>query len=396
MRPSWASSLPREALRQDADHLAAPGQDGVRDGPHQPDGPAAVDEAEPPVEERPGQRARRVGVRGPPAERRPAEDAEALHSRRPSASSAKRRHSPGTPLRGWSPRSWKRRPEPATRSLTVLDTRTSPGPAAAATRAPMWTASPETLSSRSSTSPVCRPARTSSPSAGTLLAIARAQRTAAGGAVEGGEEPVARGVDLAAPEAAELAADEVVVSLEEVAPAAIPEGGGLLRGADDVGEEDGGEHPVGLGAVPDAGQELLDLVEDRVRVVRPGQVIDAGQLDEPGSRDLLGHVAAAADRERPIAGAVEDERRHADRWQHVADVDLGVHLEQRQRRRLGSRPSAGAAPTTGGRARPGRRSGQRSSSPTGPPHSRSALLDELPVLLGRDGPGIVGRPVRRA
>jgi len=46
-------------------------------------------------------------------------------------------HSPGTPLRDWLPRSPKRSPEPATRSFTVLDTKTSPAPASAATRAPM-------------------------------------------------------------------------------------------------------------------------------------------------------------------------------------------------------------------------------------------------------------------
>ena len=41
-----------------------------------------------------------------------------------------------------SPRSSNCRPEPATRSFTVRDTRTSPGPASAATRAAMWTAMP--------------------------------------------------------------------------------------------------------------------------------------------------------------------------------------------------------------------------------------------------------------
>jgi hypothetical protein len=44
-------------------------------------------------------------------------------------------HSPGTPF--WVPRSWNRNPEPATRSLTVLDTSTSPGLANDATREPM-------------------------------------------------------------------------------------------------------------------------------------------------------------------------------------------------------------------------------------------------------------------
>jgi hypothetical protein len=49
---------------------------------------------------------------------------------------AYRRHSPGTPFRLWTPRSSNRSPEPATRSLTVWETRTSPGPATETTRAP--------------------------------------------------------------------------------------------------------------------------------------------------------------------------------------------------------------------------------------------------------------------
>src|SRR5262245_11386129 len=40
-----------------------------------------------------------------------------------------RLHSPGTPFRACVPRSTNRIPEPTTRSLTVLDTSTSPGSA---------------------------------------------------------------------------------------------------------------------------------------------------------------------------------------------------------------------------------------------------------------------------
>src|SRR5215471_16967877 len=57
------------------------------------------------------------------------------------------------------PRSAKEMPEPSTRALTTLVTRTSPAAASAATRAPTWTARPETESCRCSTSPVCRPTR---------------------------------------------------------------------------------------------------------------------------------------------------------------------------------------------------------------------------------------------
>src|SRR5689334_22001724 len=54
-------------------------------------------------------------------------------------------------------------------------------------------------------------------------------------AVEGGEEAVARGVDLAAAKPCELAAHEPVVVLQELAPAAVAERARLLRGTHDIG-----------------------------------------------------------------------------------------------------------------------------------------------------------------
>jgi len=87
-----------------------------------------------------------------------------------------RRHSPGMPLSSWAPRSSNASPEPATRSFTVLVTRTSPGLALVATRAPVCTAIPATFPSISSHSPVCNPTRTFKPSSFTASAMAHAQR----------------------------------------------------------------------------------------------------------------------------------------------------------------------------------------------------------------------------
>src|SRR5439155_24867411 len=56
--------------------------------------------------------------------------------------------------------------------------------------------------------------------------------------VEAGQEAVAGGVDLAAAEADELAADELVVALEQLAPGAVAERGGWLARAGDGREED--------------------------------------------------------------------------------------------------------------------------------------------------------------
>src|SRR5712691_5368544 len=56
--------------------------------------------------------------------------------------------------------------------------------------------------------------------------------------VEGGEESVARSVDLRAAGERELAPDQRVVPLEELAPARVPKLDGGGGGIDDVGEED--------------------------------------------------------------------------------------------------------------------------------------------------------------
>jgi hypothetical protein len=80
------------------------------------------------------------------------------------------------------------------------------------------------------------------------------------------------------------------VALQQVAPGAVAERRRSLRGADDVREQHGGEHPVGLGRVPFAGQELLDLVHHRVAVADPRPVVVSGQLDEARAGDALRHM----------------------------------------------------------------------------------------------------------
>lgn len=65
----------------------------------------------------------------------------------------------GMPFRTCSPRLWKLIPEPTTRSLTVLDTNSSPDSPSAAMRAPMCIAIPARSSPIASHSPVWRPAR---------------------------------------------------------------------------------------------------------------------------------------------------------------------------------------------------------------------------------------------
>ena len=108
--------------------------------------------------------------------------------------------------------------------------------------------------------------------------------------------------------------------VEQFLPGAIPELRRLRRRADDVGEEEGGEHAIGLHVCLNTRQEALDLVEQRFSVTLPGEVVVSGQLDHTRPGNLLSHEA------RPLPEvllrAEGDERGHGDRRQNVADVDL--------------------------------------------------------------------------
>jgi hypothetical protein len=83
--------------------------------------------------------------------------------------------------------------------------------------------------------------------------------------------------------------------------------------------------------LPDAGEELFDLVEDSVLIADPRQMVDPAQLDKPGSGNPGRQVAALFDRRIPVARAMEDERRHPNGRQHWSEVDLAVHPAERHR-----------------------------------------------------------------
>ena len=76
------------------------------------------------------------------------------------------------------------------------------------------------------------------------------------GTVEGREEAV--GVELLTAVPGELPANRRMMAREQVAPRAVAELGSPLRRADDVGEEDGGEHAVRNGRFRPAAEEALD------------------------------------------------------------------------------------------------------------------------------------------
>src|SRR5712691_3317392 len=113
------------------------------------------------------------------------------------------------------------------------------------------------------------------------------------------------------------------MGFEEVLPSAITQSGGALRRADDVREDDSGQDAVGSRSWPNAREELLELVQDRVLIAEERQVVLAGELNETSSGDPIRHVLASSDISHGIVAAVQDERWDADGREDVADVDAG-------------------------------------------------------------------------
>ena len=120
--------------------------------------------------------------------------------------------------------------------------------------------------------------------------------------------------------------------LEEDAPRAVAEACRGLGRTDDVGEQDRSEHAVDVGGRAHAGEEFLHFVEHCVLVPYPRQMIDAGELDQARTGDVPRQEASFLDVGVQIAHALQDQRRHANRRQHGADIDLRVHPQQRNSR----------------------------------------------------------------
>jgi hypothetical protein len=126
------------------------------------------------------------------------------------------------------------------------------------------------MPSMTSYSPVSRPARMSMPKVWTVSAIALYAGNRPRWPVERGEEAISGGVDLVTAKAAKHGADGGVVALHMVAPASVAERRRLLRGADDVGEQDGGEHSIKLRVLAaNACKQVVDGPHHAVLIADP-------------------------------------------------------------------------------------------------------------------------------
>ena len=123
-----------------------------------------------------------------------------------------------------------------------------------------------------------------------------------------------------------------MMPLQEVPPRTVAELDGPFARLDDVGEEDCGEHSVGLAVERSLSQtpSRNDLISftDRSRCSPTGTWRDPGSSSMRAPTIWRGHPAPSLDRD-VISLAVHDQRRRLNRGKDVANVDLLVDEAQR-------------------------------------------------------------------
>src|SRR5579872_2352591 len=81
------------------------------------------------------------------------------------------------------------------------------------------------------------------------------------------------------------------MSVEKCAPRSITHCCGPLRRVDDVGKQDGGEHPLGVTGGPDSGQELLHFVDQTLGISGEECVVIALELPVHRSGYVFGQIS---------------------------------------------------------------------------------------------------------
>ncbi len=70
-----------------------------------------------------------------------------------------------------------------------------------------------------------------------------------------------------------------------------------------------------------AGEEILDLGEDRVGIGEIGRVVRAVDLEVPRARDVVGKIAALLHRNDGVLAGMDDQGWHGDRRQDRPHVE---------------------------------------------------------------------------
>ena len=142
-------------------------------------------------------------------------------------------------------------------------------------------------------------------------------------AVKGGEKSVPGGIDLAPSVPFEFRAHTSVVNPEQLRPPLVTEPGRHPGRPNDVGEEHGSEHPIGLDRRVRPCEELLDLPKDKVLFTKRCQMSLSLELDQLRSRDVFGKVPGRWS--VLVPAPAEREGWSLDGRKDISDVELSGH-----------------------------------------------------------------------
>ena len=207
-------------------------------------------------------------------------------------------------------------------------------------RAARWTASPATSSPVRSTSPVCRPVRTSSPSSAASLMICRRAAHALCRAGEQGQHAVAGRLDGLAAVRCDGGARRGEVTVEHARPGAISRSRGAPRGVDEVGEQHRRQDAVRrapAGGAPVTNSSMMSAMSSTSSAKTMAASPGTSRSCAPGMRSANSRTDVRGN--QLLVTRVDDERRCLDQRKRIGDVARQRHAQQtsglsRGRRRL--------------------------------------------------------------
>ena len=139
-------------------------------------------------------------------------------------------------------------------------------------------------------------------------------------AVEGGQESVAGGDDLSPLESGELAAHQLIVLVEQVAPGAVADFGGDAGRIHDVREYQRRQNALEFGTGVRSSQELLDFLDNPIAVSAERESVGPRKFDKLGARNEIRDLSAQRNRHDPVLCPVDDQGWGLDRRQDGPNI----------------------------------------------------------------------------
>src|SRR5574341_460906 len=98
--------------------------------------------------------------------------------------------------------------------------------------------------------------------------------------------------------------------------------------ANNVGEQDSCQHAIVLQRLAYTSEEFFNLIENRIRIAKPRQMVYARQFDILGIWNMLAKVATIFDWLSYITIAMDNEGRNTNCWQDLPDINFVDHSAQ--------------------------------------------------------------------